>query len=43
MKLKKLLNQPEGRRLEFKAYDFVLRHINQSAITEGVYTKTKWE
>ena len=25
------------------AYDFVLRHINQSAVTEGVYTKTKWQ
>ena len=26
-----------------QAYDFVLRHINQSAFTEGVYTKTKWQ
>ena len=26
-----------------QAYDFVLRHINQSAVTEGVYTKTKWQ
>ena len=25
------------------AYEFVLRHINQSAATEGVYTKTRWQ
>jgi len=25
------------------AYEFVLRHINQSAVTEGVYTKTRWQ
>ena len=26
-----------------QTYEFVLRHINQSAVTEGVYTKTKWQ
>ena len=26
-----------------QAYEFVLRHINQSAVTEGVYTKTRWQ
>lgn len=25
------------------AYEFILRHINQSAVTEGVYTETEWE
>lgn len=26
-----------------QSYEFVLRHINQSAVTEGVYTKTRWQ
>ena len=26
-----------------EAYNFVLRHINQGAFVEGVYTKTRWE
>jgi len=25
------------------AYEFVLRHINQSAVTKGVYTKNHWQ
>ena len=25
------------------AYEFVLRHVNQGAIVEGVYTKSRWE
>ena len=25
------------------AYEFVMRHINKSAIVEGIYTKRKWE
>lgn len=25
------------------AYEFVLRHINKSAVVEGIYTKRKWE
>jgi ATP-dependent DNA helicase RecG len=26
-----------------KAYDFVLRHINESAVVRGVYTEKRWE
>jgi ATP-dependent DNA helicase RecG len=26
-----------------KAYDFVLRHINESAVVKGVYTEKRWE
>jgi ATP-dependent DNA helicase RecG len=26
-----------------EAYNFVLRHINQGAFVQGVYTKTRWE
>jgi len=26
-----------------QAYEFVLRHINNSAVVEGVYTNTRWQ
>lgn len=26
-----------------QAYEFVLRHINKSAVVEGVYTNTRWQ
>ena len=32
-----LLDQAE------QAYEFVLRHINQAAVTEGMYTRTRWQ